>query len=268
MTRGRTANVAHLVADDLDEARKQWITVFDRDRADLGPAHSAELAATDAARYVPPRSLDAVLAELHAAWTAEQRCRDRLSLLEPMRKELRELITLQPHSVEQLAGLTGTHRQAAWAADQATHRVEASDASVAAEADRLRDVLLRRLDGERAAVQAAARVVLDGPGRLGLRRGAVVRAGEQLADWADRWRSHLPQLPADPGRLAQVAGRIDDRPVLWAALDASARRTAEHAHPEHAALRAAADAAQHARDQAWQALAEARRRHGERLTRF
>jgi exodeoxyribonuclease V alpha subunit len=227
MTRGRTANVAHLVADDLDDARKQWITVFARDRADLGPGHAAELAATEAARYVPPRPLDVVLAELHAAWTAEQRCRDRLSLLEPMRKELRELIALQPHSVDQLAGLTGTHRQAAWAAEQATHRVEASDAAVAAEADRLRDVLLRRLDGERAAVLAAARVVLDGPGRLGRRRGAVVRAGEQLADWADRWRSHLPQLPADPGPLARVADRIDHRPALWAALDASARRIAD-----------------------------------------
>ena len=33
-------------------------------------------------------------------------------------------------------------------------------------------------------------------------------------------------------------------------------------------LRAAADAAQHAREQAWQALTEARRQHGERLARF
>ena len=200
--------------------------MFARDRADLGPGHAAELAATEAARYAPARSLDAVLAELHVAWTGEQRCRDRLSLLEPMRQALRELITLQPHSVEQLAGLTGAHGQAAWAADQAERRVEASDAAVTAEADRLRDVLLRCWDGERAAVQAAARVVLDGPGRLGLRRGAVVRAGEQLADWADRWRSHLPQLPTDPGPLARVAGRIDDRPTLWAALDAFSRRTA------------------------------------------
>ncbi len=37
MTRGRTANTAHLVATDLDQAREQWIAVFGRDRADLGP---------------------------------------------------------------------------------------------------------------------------------------------------------------------------------------------------------------------------------------
>ncbi len=188
MTRGCTANIAHLVAGDLNEARKQWIAVLARDRADLGTAHAAELAA----RYAPPRPLDVVLAELHAAWTTEQCCRDRLSIHQPMRQALRELIALQPHSVEQLAGLTGTHRQAASAAEQATHRVEVIDAAVAAEADRLRAVLLRCWDGERAAAQAAARVVLAGAGLLGLRRGAVVRAGEQLTDWADRWRPHLP----------------------------------------------------------------------------
>ena len=45
MTRGHEANTAHLVADDLDDAREQWVTVFSRDRADLGPAHAAKLAA-------------------------------------------------------------------------------------------------------------------------------------------------------------------------------------------------------------------------------
>ncbi|SOC50818.1 AAA domain-containing protein [Blastococcus aggregatus] len=54
MTRGRTANTAHLVAADLAEARQQWMAVFGRDRADLGPAHAAQLAATEAARYAHP----------------------------------------------------------------------------------------------------------------------------------------------------------------------------------------------------------------------
>jgi hypothetical protein len=40
MTRGRHDNTAHLVAEDLDDARRQWVDVFARDRADLGPAHS------------------------------------------------------------------------------------------------------------------------------------------------------------------------------------------------------------------------------------
>jgi exodeoxyribonuclease V alpha subunit len=40
MTRGRETNVAHVVAESVDEARRQWIEVFSRDRADLGPAHA------------------------------------------------------------------------------------------------------------------------------------------------------------------------------------------------------------------------------------
>ncbi|MDQ1660317.1 MAG: exodeoxyribonuclease alpha subunit, partial [Blastococcus sp.] len=47
MTRGREANTAHLIAADLPEAREQWVAVFVRDRADLGPAHAAELAARE-----------------------------------------------------------------------------------------------------------------------------------------------------------------------------------------------------------------------------
>ena len=51
MTRGRNANTAHLVAESLDDARRQWVDTFRRDRADLGPAHAAELAAQEASRY-------------------------------------------------------------------------------------------------------------------------------------------------------------------------------------------------------------------------
>ena len=40
MTRGRASNTAHVVAESVDDARQQWIDVFSRDRADLGPAHA------------------------------------------------------------------------------------------------------------------------------------------------------------------------------------------------------------------------------------
>jgi hypothetical protein len=53
MTRGRHRNVAHLVAESLDEARSQWVDVFNRDRADLGPGYAAERAADDIDRYGP-----------------------------------------------------------------------------------------------------------------------------------------------------------------------------------------------------------------------
>ncbi|MCU1671778.1 MAG: TrwC relaxase, partial [Blastococcus sp.] len=45
-----------LVAADAAEARAQWIAVFGRDRADLGPGHAAELAAREATRNRQDRS--------------------------------------------------------------------------------------------------------------------------------------------------------------------------------------------------------------------
>ncbi len=53
MTRGRERNVAHLVAESIEDARKQWVEVFGRDRADLGPAHAREAAAEAIERYGP-----------------------------------------------------------------------------------------------------------------------------------------------------------------------------------------------------------------------
>jgi exodeoxyribonuclease V alpha subunit len=76
------------------------------------------------------------------------------------------------------------------------------------------------------------------------------------------------ELPVDPGRLAQVADGSDDRPALAATFDTAARRAAEHAHPEHAVLRGAADAARHEHDRAQRALAEAVRRRDDELGRF
>ena len=53
MTRGRERNVTHLVAESVEDARKQWCDVFGRDRADLGPAHAREAAAEAIERYGP-----------------------------------------------------------------------------------------------------------------------------------------------------------------------------------------------------------------------
>lgn len=53
MTRGRQTNVAHLVAESVEDARKQWIDVFSRDRADLGPAHARRQAIEAVDRYGP-----------------------------------------------------------------------------------------------------------------------------------------------------------------------------------------------------------------------
>ena len=153
-------------------------------------------------------------------------------------------------------------------ARHATARADASGAAVTAETDRIRDTLLDRWDTGRDAARDAAQVVLDGPGRLRLRRAAVNRAGEQLVDWADAWRPYLPAMPTDPQQIARLADRSDDRPRLWTAFDSYARHHAEHAHPEHAQLRATAATAQEAHRHAGAAVADARRQHEDRLARF
>ena len=53
MTRGRDSNTAHLVAENLDDARRQWVETFSRDRADLGPAHARRQAIDAIDRYGP-----------------------------------------------------------------------------------------------------------------------------------------------------------------------------------------------------------------------
>ena len=55
MTRGRHVNVSHLIADSPAQARQQWVEVFGREQADLGPAHAARQAAVEAAKYDHPR---------------------------------------------------------------------------------------------------------------------------------------------------------------------------------------------------------------------
>jgi hypothetical protein len=53
VTRGRDRNVAHLVAESVEDARRQWVEVFGRDRADLGPTHARTLAGEAVERYGP-----------------------------------------------------------------------------------------------------------------------------------------------------------------------------------------------------------------------
>jgi hypothetical protein len=110
MTRGRQANTAHLVGADVPEAREQWIAVFARDRADLGPAHAARRAAADLARYAPGRPLEPVLAELHRAWSAEQHCRDDVAIAQLKCNLERAFADPRPPEKEQPAALQEAER--------------------------------------------------------------------------------------------------------------------------------------------------------------
>ena len=102
MTRGREDNVAHLVAEDHDDARQAWIETFGRDRADLGPAHAAMRAAEDLERYAPHRPLEPALADLRAAWTDEQDLRDTLTRYENRQALMAEIGEPDPTWVAEL----------------------------------------------------------------------------------------------------------------------------------------------------------------------
>jgi exodeoxyribonuclease V alpha subunit len=193
---------------------------------------------------------------------------NRLAQQQPLHDALCAVVAVEAGQSDRLEALQAAHEQATVHAARAQQRAAASEVLVTAAADRIRDALLTRWDAERNAAAQAARTVLDGSGRLGLRRAAVASAGQQLADWANRWRPHLADLPTDPGRLSQLAGRLDDRPALWRAFDAAARRDAEGSHPECAALRAAAEASRHGQEQARRDMAEGRRSRNDRLRSF
>jgi hypothetical protein len=268
MTRGRQANTAHLVAADLADAREQWIAVSARDRADIGPAHAADLAAREAARYAEPRPLEQVLADLHGAWATEENCRVRLALDEPIRDRLRQIVALGWDPYERMQAAKERHLQTWREADRAEKRLRDAEVIVGGDTDRIRDKLLQTWIGQRDPVRQAARVVLQGPGLLGLRRGAVTRAGAQLMTWGDTWRPVLPGLPTDSRGLAEHVDHSDYGRALWTAFDAAARRTAERAHPDCAALQPEAASARKALELATHALENARREETAMVGRF
>jgi hypothetical protein len=183
MTRGRTANTAHLVAADLAGARQQWTAVFGRDRADLGPGHAAQLAAAEAARYAQPRPLAEVLADLSEAWTVEQRCLDRLAVLQSQNDTLRAVAALQ----------------AAHAAQPAPERAQ----QAGPEALRRHDQQLGRIGTLRRTPDPAERLA-------DVDRG-IAAAEHELAGSRER----MARLRADPALLGQPADRLAAAHEAW-----------------------------------------------------
>lgn len=91
---------------------------------------------------------------------------------------------------------------------------------------------------------------------------------EELTAWADAWRPYLPYLPTDVRGLTIHATWFENYEARWKALDDVARNAAEQAHPELAALQAAANAARDAYSQATRALEEGRDEQNQLRSRF
>jgi conjugative relaxase-like TrwC/TraI family protein len=247
MTRGRQDNTAHLVADTAEEARAQWVLAFGRDRADLGPAHAAALAAEEASRYATHRPLDRVLVDLYAAWSAEQDLTDQLTTAERQRDKLAAIVPLRAERDHRLGQRSQAVRDTREYSAATQDTADRSEAAVSGDAARIAADLQQRWAQDYPAARAAAQTIADGAGPLGLHRGAVRRARSDLDAWAEAWRPVLPGLPTDADDLATDVLNVAPTPRLREALTSCARRIAEDNHPEHTQLKhAAASAAQQA----------------------
>jgi hypothetical protein len=223
------------------------VETFSRDRADLGPTVAARRVATEAERYAPQRPLTDALADLHAAWTVEADLHDQLTTAAEHRQKLRDVITaLAEHNTasDRLdAELQHARRTAQTTGQQAKHATRLIEGATS----RYANDLERTWNRARPAIRDAARTVQRGPGWFGLHRRAVRDAQTELEQWADAWRPIIGDLPTNPERLARLAASQDAAQVREAIHD-YARRTVEHAHPDHqATLDAAKTAAEHLR---------------------
>lgn len=245
MTRGREDNVAHLVADDEEDAHRQWEQVFARDRADLGPAVAAGRAAEDVERYgpqPPARGLEEVLGDLWSAWTREADLRERHQRLVAQRDALQHVTAIHARYTPDRDRLSGVEVNARHCWLDARQQVADLDAALKSGTTDLQTRIWGAWHQELARARRTAAVVRDGAGRLGQHRRQVREASIELTAFAQRWHPAVPDLPTSLGELAEqvmwLHGRRVDDPI-----NAYIARTVADAHPDAERIR---DAERHA----------------------
>ena len=237
MTRGRENNVAHLVAEDTEDARRQFEEVFGRDRADLGPAAAAEQAAEDIERYGtqnPSRRLDEVLTDLWAAWTQQADLHEQHQRLAGERDALQQVAAIQAHYAPDRERVRGDEVDARSRWLQARQQVVELDATLTSETADLQTRLWGAWRQELSRARHAAEVVRDGAGRLGQHRRQVRAAAAELTAFAARWRPAVPDLATDVTDLGELADQVmwlHGRRVEYP-INAFVARTVADAHPD------------------------------------
>ncbi|NMM23088.1 MAG: AAA family ATPase, partial [Phycicoccus sp.] len=258
MTRGRETNIAHLVAGSVEDARAQWISTFSRDRADLGPAHAARLAASEAATYATyatGRPLKAVLIDLRRAWTLQADLTGHIAQATSTRDELARIVPLRAETDPQIAQLRGAEQQAWVDSEDARGRLRQTEAAITTQTSDLARDLNDRWDRAYPSAARAAETIRAGTGHFGRGRAQVNAARENLTSWARGWQPILTDVTGrsvdallDPDQLA-TRMPFNGSSALYAAISRYAERAAGQAHPELAATRHAVEVAdQHARN--------------------
>ena len=255
MTRGRQTNIAHLVAGNVKDARDQWISTFSRDRADLGPAHAAALAASEAATYATGRPAEAVLIDLRSAWTLQADLTEHVADAASVRDELALIVPLRAQSDPQIAQLRGAEAQARVDSDHARARLKHTEAAITTATRHLTADLHDSWNQAYPNAARAAETIRAGTGRFGRGRAEVNAARENLTSWARAWQPILTDVTGLPvGALLdpdQLATRMpyNGSSALHAAIGRYAEHAANQAHPELDATRHAVEVAdQHARN--------------------
>jgi len=241
MTRGRENNVAHLVAENPDDARRQWEEVFGRNRADLGPAAAAEQAAEDIERYGTQkhtRPLDEVLADLWAAWSQQADLHEQHERLVGERDALRQVAAVQARDTPDRERLHGDEVNARRRWLQARQRVDDLDTSLKSETVDLQRRVWAAWRLELPLAQRAAQAVRAGAGRLGQHRRQVRDASADLTAFARRWHPAVPDLRTDPAELADQVMWLHGRRVEDPINAFIARKVAD-AHPDAGQIREA-----------------------------
>jgi len=255
MTRGRETNIAHLVAGSVEDARAQWISTFSRDRADLGPAHAARLAALEAATYATGRPLERVLIDLRRAWTFEADLTGHIAEATSIRDELARIVPLRAETDPQIAQLWSAERQAWVDSDDARARLRQTEAAITTQTSDLARDLKDGWDRAYPNTARAAETIRVGTGRFGRGWAEVNAARENLTGWARGWQPILTDVTGlsvdallDPDQLS-TRMPSNGRSALHAAIGRYAEHVVRQAHPELEATRHAVKVAdQHARN--------------------
>jgi hypothetical protein len=212
MTRGREANLLHVVAADVDEAREQFASAMERDRADRGLAHAARTAREAVAGLVAPPATD-------VEYVASERARlgadiDRANA-EADRWE---------DALAALAALDSEHQRNRAPYENAVTSAKANEEAIRAAV--YADLLEQAAHAADAIAKAASRMYVANAaarhsGRLG--RRAAERAAEERSSDHDRLTSAVasrwgtaPTPGADRTRWAQHAADLatDDHPSV------------------------------------------------------
>ena len=218
MTRGRETNTLHLVADNLADARQQFIEAMERDRADRGLADATERAAEAARGLVNDGPVSMVNAEIARLVREAERAEQQAALWQQAVDALTELHAQQRAERDQARQATETAARqlrsvraevAAPLTEQASAALtewQDADATLRAARDRLR--MVGRFGKRRAVVEhsTAQNLARDAQQRLTRTWGEPPRWNEASTSWVERVTR--PRIDADP-RVVEATERYE-----------------------------------------------------------